>query len=69
MSVSLVNKAYEDIKLVENEARQVFIKLEVLINTKAGFENQKKEVNKKWTDMSTGVASKLSQAEAYLAKY
>ena len=58
MSVSLVNKAYEDIKLMENEARQVFIKLEVLINTKTGFENQKKEINKKWADMSTDIEEK-----------
>ena len=69
MSVSLANKAYEDIKLMESEARKVFVKLEVLINTKTGLENKKEEVNKKWTEMSTGVAKKLSEAEAYLAKY
>ena len=60
MSVSLANKAYEDIKLMESEARKVFIKLEVLINAKTGLENKKEEVNKKRTEMSTGVEKKRS---------
>ena len=56
--MSLANKAYEDLKSSEYEARKVFVKLEVLINTVAGFEDQKGAVNKKWNDLSKGVAIK-----------
>ena len=69
ISVSLVNKAYEDIKIAENKAKEIYVELQVLVNNSTDFTAQRTLVENKWTKMSQGVADKLAAAEAYIAKY
>ena len=69
ISVSLVNKAYEDIKIAENKAKEIYVELQVLVNNSTDFTAQRTLVENKWTKMSQGVADKLAAAEEYVAKY
>ena len=69
VSVSRVNKAYEDIKTAGVEAGKVFVKLQVAMKSSTGFDEEKKLVTDKWNIMSDEVANKLAVAEEYVAKY
>ena len=69
VSVSIVNKAAEDIKAAEKEASSVHVKLTVLLGTVTGFEDQKTESNVKWSKVTSSVAEKLARVEEYVAKY
>ena len=69
VSVSMANKAYEDIKNAEKEACKVYVKLQVVVNRTPGFESQKTLADAKWSDMSDGVAKKFASAEDYVARY
>ena len=69
ISVSLVNKAYEDIKVAESKAKEIYVELQVLINKSEEFKAKRDLVEDKWGKMSQGVAEKLAAAEEYVAKY
>ena len=69
ISVSLVNKAYEDIKTAESKAKEIYVELQVLVNKNDEFESKRTLVKDKWSRMSQGVAEKLAVAEEYVAKY
>ena len=69
ISISLANKAYEDIKVAESKAKEIYVELQVLVNKNEEFIPQRDLVENKWSKMSQRVAEKLAAAEEYVAKY
>ena len=69
ISVSLANKAYEDIRVAESKAKEIYVELQVMVNKSEKFKAQRALVKEKWSKMSQGVADKLAVAEEYVAKY
>ena len=69
ISVSLTNEAYESIKEIKKEASKMYVDLKSLVNKNIKYEEQKKKVEQKWTEMTEGIADKLAAAEEYISKY
>ena len=65
----MTNEAYESIKEIKKEASKMYVDLKSLVNKNIKYEEQKKKVEQKWTEMTEGIADKLAAAEEYISKY